>query len=118
MNEETLVTESSGNIFKDLGVESPEEYQLKARLASLIYDSIEAKGWTQKRTAEVLSITQPDVSNIRRGLLDHFSVERLLNFLAQLDRRVTITVSSDRGDVPPEVIVIGARQLTVEQATK
>jgi predicted XRE-type DNA-binding protein len=101
---EPYFTESSGNIFVDLNINKPEEYQLKARLASLIYDSIDAKGWTQQRTAQALSISQPDVSNIRRGLLDHFSVEKLLHFLALLDRRVTITVSGDK--LPAQKIVI------------
>ena len=97
-------TESSGNIFADLKIDKPEEYQLKARLSSMIYDSIEAKGWTQKHTAQALGISQPDVSNICRGLLDHFSVEKLLHFLALLDRRVTITVSGDK--LPAQKIVI------------
>ncbi len=101
---ESRFTEGSGNIFADLNISNPEEYQLKARLASLIYDSIETKGWTQQRTAQALGVSQPDVSNICRGLLDHFSVEKLLHFLALLDRRVTITVSGDK--LPAQKIVI------------
>ena len=109
MNEDDVkVTESSGNIFADLGVENPKEYQLKSRLASMIYDSIKAKGWTQKRSAEVLGITQPDVSNICRGLLDHFSAEKLLNFLAKLEHRVTITVQDVNSKLPAREIVIDA----------
>ena len=100
--------EGSDNIFADLGIENPEEYFVKARLASLIYDYIEEKNWTQKYVAEILSITQPDVSNICRGLLDHFSVERLMNFLAQLNHRVTITVQNTEEDLPPKEIVIPA----------
>jgi predicted XRE-type DNA-binding protein len=102
-----LMIESSGNIFADLNVAKPEEYQLKARLASLIYDSIEAKGWTQHQTAKVLGISQPDVSSICRGLLDHFSAEKLLYFLALLDRRVTISISGDK--LPAQKIVIAAK---------
>ena len=102
--------EVSGNIFADLQVDQPEAYQLKARLASMIYDSIEAKGWTQKHTASVLGITQPDVSNICRGLLDHFSAEKLLTFLARLDNRVTITVKDESKELPPQEIVIAASQ--------
>ncbi len=102
-----LITESSGNIFADLNIAKPEEYQLKSRLASLIYDSIEAKGWTQQQTAKALGISQPDVSNICNGLLDHFSVEKLLYFLTLLDRRVTINITGDR--LPAEKIVIAAK---------
>jgi len=100
--------ESSNNIFADLKIEEPKEYQLKARLASMIYDSIKAKSWTQKHTAEVLGISQPDVSNICRGLLDHFSVEKLLGFLATLEHKVTITIQDQTRQLPPQEIVIAA----------
>ncbi len=113
-NKKKGYVEVSNNIFADLQVDHPEAYQLKSRLASLLYDSIEAKGWTQTKTAKVLGITQPDVSNICRGLLDHFSSEKLLTFLAQLDNRVTITVEDESKDLPPQEIVIAASQLTKE----
>ena len=109
--------EVSENIFADLNVDQPEQYQLKARLASLIYDSIEAKGWTQKHTASVLGISQPDVSNICRGQLDHFSAEKLLTFLAQFDKRVTITIENESRDLPPHEIVIAANQLAKDVHT-
>ena len=108
-------TESSGNIFADLNIDKPEEYQLKSRLASMIYDSIEAKGWTQKYTAQTLGISQPDVSNICRGLLDHFSVEKLLHFLALLDRRVIITVSGDK--LPVQKILIRKQMVSASILT-
>jgi len=101
-----VVTESSGNIFADLGIENPEEYRLKARLASLIYDGIQARGWTQKHAAGVLGITQPEVSNICRGLLDHFSVERLLRLLVELGYRVSITIEADSMDMVSETHVV------------
>ena len=106
--EDTTVTESSGNIFADLKIDNPEEYQLKARLASLIYDSLEVKGWTQKQTAKILEITQPDVSKICRGLLDHFSAEKLLTFLVKLGHEVTVTVRSDA--LPPQEIVMAPKE--------
>lgn len=106
--------EVSNHIFADLQINQPEEYHLKARLASLIYDSIEQKGWTQKHAAKVLGISQPDVSNICRGLLDHFSAEKLLTFLAKLDYRVTITLKDESTDLSPHEIVIAPSQLAKE----
>jgi predicted XRE-type DNA-binding protein len=98
------VTRSSGNIFADLGIENPEEYQLKARLARLINRILAERDWTQAQTAKALEIKQPHVSELSRGLLDHFSVERLLHFLGQLGHQVTITVSNDKA--PIESIVL------------
>ena len=89
------VTPSSGNIFADMGLPNPEERLLKAKLARLVNKAIKRKGWTQTVTAQVLGITQPDVSDLGRGRLKNFSVERLLQFLSRLKRRITITISSD-----------------------
>ena len=102
--EDNSVTVGSGNVFADMGLPNPEERLLKARLAGRIHDVIEARGWTQKRTAEVLGVTQPDVSRITRGQLREFSVARLLSFLTKLENRITITLKSD--DLPTQEIVI------------
>ncbi len=96
----TNITRGSGNVFADMGLPNPEEKLLKARLASLIYDTIEIRGWTQEHAAGLLGITQPDISNICRGRLKNFSVERLLHFLSKLDQRVTITVQDEKRDLP------------------
>ena len=109
--DDTTITHGSGNVFADMGLPNPEERLLKARLASLIYDTIEARGWTQNHTAKLLGITQPDVSNICRGRLKTFSVERLLNFLSRLDQRVTITVQDEKENLPPHEIVIATKEL-------
>jgi hypothetical protein len=46
---------------------------------------------------------------------DLTSVERLIYFLSKLDRRITITVSSDEDELPREEIVIAAgREATSE----
>ena len=108
-------TRGSGNIFADLGFENPEEELLKARVASLLNDTIKAKGWTQVHTAKVLGIKQPEVSELNRGRLKHFSVERLINFLSKLDQRVTITVQNEKQDSPPHEIIIAATALEQEK---
>lgn len=112
MSNDTTFTRSSGNVFKDMGMDNPEERLLKARLARLINKTIEQRGWKQKHTAKVLGITQPKVSDMGRGLLDHFSVERLMDFLVRLDHRVTIRVSGE--ELASEEIVIAASAVPEE----
>jgi predicted XRE-type DNA-binding protein len=107
-------TVGSGNVFADLDLPNPEERLLKARLASLIYDAIEHRGWTQVYTAEVLGISQPDVSDISRGRLKNFSVERLLYFLSKLEHRVTIRVENQKDKLPAKEIVIAAQKVAKE----
>ena len=101
-------TVGSGNVFADMGLPNPEERLVKSKLARLINQNIKQRGWTQEHTAEVLGITQPKVSDMNRGRLKHFSVERLMNFLAQLNHRVVITVQNEEENLPPNEIVIAA----------
>ena len=113
----TTVTRGSGNVFADMGLPNPEERLVKARLARLINKAIKQRGWTQQHTAEVLGITQPKVSDMSRGRLKNFSVEKLMGFLTQLDHRVTITVESEKDKLPPHEIVIAAKELEKVHAT-
>lgn len=104
--DDASITRGSGNVFADMGAPNADEKLVKARLASRTYDVLEARGWTQKHTAEVLGVSQPDVSQITRGQLREFSVSRLMSFLAKLDNRVTITLNSD--ELPTQEIVVEA----------
>ena len=105
---------SSGNVFADLDLPNPEEYLLKARLVTFINDVIDEHGWTQKEAAQQLGLKQPNVSDLKRGELDHFSVERLLYLLGRLTYKVTITIRK-KANVPPEEIVIAAKQTSSQE---
>ena len=86
------VTQSSGNVFADLGLPDAEEALAKADLARQIARIIERRGWTQGRAAQVLGVDQARVSNLVRGRLEGFSTDRLLRFLNLLDQDVEIAV--------------------------
>ena len=107
VKDEIKLTQGSGNVFADLGFDNAEALGLKARLTHLLSRSIRQRGWTQQQAADILGIKQPDVSELVRGQrLEHYSAERLLQFLARLDNRVTITVSGDA--LPAQEIVVSA----------
>lgn len=82
----------SGNIFKDLDFDNPEEELAKAKLASIINDIIEERGLTQKEAGEILGVNQPKISALKNGRLKGFSIERLFSFLEALDQRIEITI--------------------------
>ncbi len=92
MIENFEIEESSGNVFADLGVPSPEEALAKAQLASRICDIIRERQLTQVEAAKVLGINQPKVSALMRGKLDGFSLDRLFRFLNALDQNVEIMI--------------------------
>ena len=86
------VHESTGNVFRDMGLPNADERLAKAELARVIRKSIEERGLTQTEAADLLGIKQPDVSDLVRGKLARFSMERLERFLNALDLEIRIQV--------------------------
>jgi predicted XRE-type DNA-binding protein len=87
-----LVTESSGNVFEDLGFANSKELLAKTELARQVYLIIKKRGLTQTAAADLLGLKQPDVSLLMRGRLSRFSTDRLIQLLNVLDRDVEIVV--------------------------
>ena len=86
------VSESSGNVFSDLGISNAAEKQTKVRLAVAINRILSGQNLSQADAADRLKINQPKVSALTNYRLAGFSVERLMNFLTALDRDVEITI--------------------------
>jgi predicted XRE-type DNA-binding protein len=86
------VTESSGNVFDDLGLTNSKELLARAELARQVYLIIKKRGLTQTAAADLLKLKQPDVSLLMRGRLARFSTDRLIHMLNVLDRDVEIVV--------------------------
>lgn len=89
---------SSGNVFTDLELPDADERLLKAQLAVQIRRFIEQKDWTQAEAAEAVGLDQPKVSNLLRGRLAGFSVDRLLNILNRLGHNVEVRISAKEYD--------------------
>src|ERR1700676_2880814 len=92
------VTESSGNVFADLGLANADHDLMKARLTLQIYRIIKDRGLTQTEAGKILGIPQPHVSALARNRSGNFSVGRLLDFLTALGQDVEIKVSPTRKD--------------------
>ncbi len=86
------IQKSSGNIFKDLGYENPDEILAKVKIAIKINEIIAQKKYKQKEAAEILKIDQPKISALKNGRLRGFSFERLLQFLNALNYDVEIRI--------------------------
>ena len=71
------ITETSGNVFADLGLPNPEQELMKARLTLQIYRIIKEQDLTQTEAAKILGIKQPHVSLLMRNRAGSFSVGRL-----------------------------------------
>jgi predicted XRE-type DNA-binding protein len=86
------VTQSSGNVFADLGLSRADEKLTKVRLAVAINRILESRRLNQAAAARRLHINQPKISALSNYRLDGFSVERLMNFLTTLDCDVEIVI--------------------------
>jgi predicted XRE-type DNA-binding protein len=106
------VTESSGNVFADLGLPNPDEELTNAQLASEIRQVIKRRRLTQVAAASAMGIDQPKVSALINGHLANFSSERLMRLLTALGQDVDITVKAKpRNRARGRIRVIGEAHL-------
>jgi len=106
--EDSRIERGSDNVFADLGRPDPEVHVLKAELVSRIDQIIRGRRLTQVRAAELLGISQPDVSRLLRGNFRDYSIERLLRLLTSLGRDVEIVIRKTRSRRPGRVSVEAA----------
>ncbi|KXK50131.1 MULTISPECIES: helix-turn-helix domain-containing protein [Nitrosomonas] len=88
------ITDSSGNIFTDLGF-NPEQsaiYTLRAELMSNLRKTIREREWTQEEAAKVLNIGQSRVSDLMRGKWEKFSLDMLITLAIRIGKQIGITV--------------------------
>lgn len=82
----------SDNVFEDVGFEAVEAANLRIR-ADLLLDLreyIRARGWTQAEAAAFFGETQPRISNLLKGEISRFSIDKLINMLARAGLRVHV----------------------------
>ena len=99
-------TKGSGNVFADLDLPNAQEHLAKARLAYRIECLIQEAGMTQTEAATKMGLTQPNVSDIVRGKLKGFTLDRLLQCLNALDQDVEIIVRPKSATAPYAHILV------------
>jgi predicted XRE-type DNA-binding protein len=98
---DTAIFVGSGNVFQDLGRADAAQAMAKVELAYRIHRLIEDAGWTQTQAAKRLGMDQPKVSNLMRGRLKDFSIERLfrmLNLLGRTSKCRLTTLDATKGN--------------------
>jgi predicted XRE-type DNA-binding protein len=79
-------------VFADLGFPDAAARQPGLRLAYALNQELEARKISQADAAQVMGLTQPNVSALRRYKLEGFSVERLMKPCDALDQDVEIVI--------------------------
>jgi predicted XRE-type DNA-binding protein len=88
------IIQGSDNVFEDLGFDAEEAANLKVR-ADLMLDLrkyIQTKGWNQNQAAAFFGETQPRISNLIKGEISRFSVDKLINMLTRAGMQVEVYV--------------------------
>ena len=91
-----VITESSGNVFTDLGFDAGEAaiLEMRAKLMNDLREYIESNNLTQVQAAEQLGVAQSRVSDLVRGKWDKFSLETLITFEARIGRQVMLELAA------------------------
>ena len=78
-------TLSSGNVFQDLGLPSPDARLAKAKLAYKINRLIADQRITQKDAANFLGISRSKMTALRNGRLKNFTIDYLVSLLRRMN---------------------------------
>lgn len=87
------ITQSSGNVYADIGVAQPEAMLAKAQLAQRIGSNDAARKLTQREAAEITGLPQSKLSNILRGKFRGVSEAKLMEHLLCAGNVATDNVS-------------------------
>ncbi len=89
---EIKFTPGSDNVFEDLGFDRAEAANVKIRADLMIElrEYIKARGWTQAEAADFFGETHPRISNLLKGEISRFSIDKLINMLARAGLRVSL----------------------------
>lgn len=89
-------TESSGNIFVDLGFEPHEAavMLLRCELAEVLRKWIDREGITQAQAAERLGVAQPRISEISRNKVDKLSLDYLVGLCSKAGVTVKVRTAA------------------------
>jgi predicted XRE-type DNA-binding protein len=84
------------NVFESLGRPDADEAFAKVELAFKIQTLIEARRLSQTQAAKVLGTDRARVSNLMRGRLKEFSIDRLFRFLNNPGQDIDVTIRPKR----------------------
>lgn len=110
------VTPPGANLFADLGIEPVEAENLyvRSKLMYAILHIIQERKLKQKDAAKLFGVSQPRISEVKRGKMDAFTIDSLVNMLAHAGRRVKVTVV-DAATEPRTMAIIGPEPLATER---
>ena len=102
MSDDVKFEKSSGNVFKDIGFSDAEAEALSSRtqLAFEVFTLLKQSRLRRGKAAKLLAVDPIDISKLKNGDDDHFSLASLSDFRDRLKRyvedRVTLSENNDK----------------------
>lgn len=84
MGSEKRIMPSTGNVFKDLGLQSADELLARAELSVAVLRRVQASGLTEADAARLLGISESELGEIMRGHVDNWTSTQLEQLLLAL----------------------------------
>jgi predicted XRE-type DNA-binding protein len=91
MSQETTYA-SVWDAIEDTSAEA-ENMKLRAKLMMALEQYMTSRGWTQAEAARQLGVTQPRISDLKRGKIDLFALDGLVTMAAAAGLTVEMTVT-------------------------
>ena len=90
----THVTPAGANLFADLDIEPirAECLYVRSKLMYALLRIMRERNLKQKGAAELFGVSQPRISELKRGKMDAFTIDSLVTMLAHAGRRVKVNV--------------------------
>lgn len=101
-------TDSSGNVFADLGFSDADARLVKARLILTLESAMRARGVSPTHVAAMLGLDLANLDAAFDGHFDAISTDDLLRALTALDHDIQIVIGPKAGDrAHGQVTVVG-----------
>jgi predicted XRE-type DNA-binding protein len=94
MTNDDKILASSGNVFADLGFPEPQAtvHLMRAKLMVQIEKMIDEEKLTQVQAAKKLHVSQARISDLKRGKVEKFSLDTLIEFTLRMGKSVERTL--------------------------
>jgi predicted XRE-type DNA-binding protein len=100
MSNDTKITPSCGNVFKDIGLPDADELFLKAQLGFKVFRIFQERQLNQKGAAELLGTNEAEIHALFHGEFSDYNTEQLFSFLNRLDYDVDVYLSPSKDGNP------------------
>lgn len=82
------------SVFDDLGFSDTEAYHIKIRAALMhaIEEELDQRDLTQAKASKLLGVSQPRISDLKRGKIRLFTIDMLIKMLAKLHKPVYLLI--------------------------